>query len=101
MVTLAICDRLVSHLYSSGTAPLGSPPCFGFVVLVYPLTAANPLVCQDPADQTVTSFPLAGIWALTSVAAIAKYCPGPIASNRIRSMAEEESAETMSWRPPP
>ena len=41
----------------------------------------------------MTSFSLAWMWVHTSMAATAKHCLGPMASNRIRSMAEVEPTD--------
>lgn len=47
----------------------------------------------------VTSFPRPVISLQTSMAARVKAWPGPMASDRMRSMAAAESAKIVYWRP--
>ena len=92
-----MCEREVSAAYPSGNPSTGySPVAALFAYLSATSLLAAPLCAGT--HQMVTLLSLVRMREQTSMAAVAKRCPGPSVSSLTRLMAEIESTKTVYCR---
>ena len=100
VATLAIWEKLVSHLSSSGTASASSGWLPSAAALAISSAVSVPWTPWWVGTQWMAASLFLDISRVpTSLAATVKRCPGPMASDWILSMAAMESAKIVYHRP--